>query len=98
VTFVKQMKQQIKSVPKEAGGDKGVYTSDNIDNPKSLGIRHVCIPKIGRPTPQERRHEKKRWFTRLQNFRCGVDASIRMLKPQFPSVGRLYEGSPRGAK
>jgi transposase, IS5 family len=68
VPFVKQMKKQIKTVPKEAAFDKGFYTSNNLDALKSLGIKNVCIPKIGRLTSQKRRHQKKRWFKRLRNF------------------------------
>jgi transposase, IS5 family len=52
VPFVKRMKKQTNTVPIEAAFDKGFYTSDNIDDLKSLGIDRVCIPKIGRLTPQ----------------------------------------------
>ena len=97
VPFIKRMKKQIKTVPKEAALDKGFYTSDNIDALKSLGIKHVGIPKIGRLTSQERRHQKKQWFKRLRNFRCGIEASISMLKRQF-SFGRpLVRGTARVA-
>jgi transposase, IS5 family len=95
--FVKQMKQRTKTVPKEVAFDKGFYSSENIVNLKSLNIDRVCIPKIGRLTPGERRHQRKPWFKRLRNFRCGVEAAISMLKRRF-SFGRPpVRGTPRVA-
>jgi transposase, IS5 family len=77
------MKKQTKTIPKEVAMAKGFYSLENIDDLRELGIRYVCIPKQGKLNPQERRHQKKRWFKRLRNFRCGIEASISMLKRQF---------------
>jgi len=87
VPVVKRIEKQTKTVTKDAALDKRFYTSDNIDDLKFLGIKHVCIPKIGRLTRQERHHQKKRWFKRLRNYWFDIEAAISILKRQF-SFGR----------
>lgn len=69
--------------PTEAATDKGYYTPENIATLGELGVRRVSIAKIGRLTPHEHRHQRARWFKRLQRFRCGIEAAISMLKRCF---------------
>ena len=72
VLDVKRTKKQPKTVPKEDAFDKGFYTSNNTDDLNSLDVKHVCIPKIGSLTQQERRYQIKRCSISLRNFRCGI--------------------------
>lgn len=68
--------------------DKGYYSAKNVQRLNEAGIRHISIPKIGRLNPCERRKQKSAWFKSLQRFRCGIEASISMLKRIF-SLGKV---------
>ena len=80
---VKRFIQEFGRVPEAAATDKGYYSKDNLADLRSLGVRYVGIPKIGRLTPQESRRQHTRWFKLLQRFRCGIEAAISMLKRCF---------------
>jgi transposase, IS5 family len=61
------------------------------------GIEKIAIPKVGRLSGSEKTHQRKKWFRQLQRFRCGIEASISMLKRKF-GLGRvLAKGSPATA-
>jgi len=70
-------------VPSAVATDKGYYSQENVTKLHLLGIRHVGVPKIGRLKTRERRRQHSQWFTLLQRFRCGMEASISMLKRCF---------------
>ena len=95
--LVKEAKKNLRVVPKEVAADRGFYSSDNVQKLKRIGVQKVGIPKVGRLSEAERRHQHKKWFRELQRFRCGIEASISMLKRKF-SLGRvLARGSPGAA-
>jgi len=93
VPIVKRLKEKLHIVPRSAALDKGYYSSDNLADLHSLGIRRVCIPKIGRLKPAEHRKQRSRWFMKLRRFRCGIEASISMLKRCFLLDRILSSGS-----
>jgi IS5 family transposase len=88
VPIVKRFTRRFGRAPAEASTDKGYYTPANINDLHALGVQRVSIPKLGRLTAREKKHQKARWFKQLQRFRCGIEASISMLKRQF-SLGRV---------
>jgi len=88
VPIVKRFKKRFGHAPQDIATDKGYYTAANIDDLHSLGVKRVGIPKIGRLTPREKKHQHTRWFKLLQRMRCGIEACISMLKRQF-SLGRV---------
>lgn len=97
VSLVRQTKKILKQVPRELATDRGYYSSDNLSQLSRLGVRRVGIPKIGRLSRAERRHQHRRWFKKLQRFRCGIEAGISLLKRRF-CLGRvLAKGSPATA-
>jgi IS5 family transposase len=69
--------------PSAVATDKGYYSQEHLTKLHLLGTRHVAVPKIGRLKPLERRRQHSHWFTLLQRFRCGMEASISMLKRCF---------------
>lgn len=93
VPLIKRFKKQFGRAPDEAALDKGYYSADNLTELQALGVRHVGMPKIGRLTPTERRRQKSRWFKKLQRYRCGIEASISMLKRCFSLDRILSAGS-----
>ena len=97
VPLVRQTKKILKHAPRELATDRGYYSADNVNKLSRLGVRRVGIPKIGRLSQFETRHQRSRWFRQLQRFRCGIEAGISLLKRRF-SLGRvLAKGSPATA-
>ena len=94
ISLVRQTKKVLKQAPRELATDRGYYSSENLNKLSRLGVRRVGIPKIGRLSRTEKRHQHCRWFKELQRFRCGIEAGISLLKRRF-SLGRvLAKGSP----
>ncbi len=97
LSLVRQTKERLSVKPKELAADRGYYSADNMRKLKKTGIQRVGIPKVGRLSATESRHQHKKWFRALQRFRCGVEAAISMLKRKF-SLGRvLARGTPSTA-
>jgi IS5 family transposase len=97
VSLVRQTKKIFRQTPRQLAADRGYYSADNVNTLMGLGIRRVGIPKIGRLSRSERKHQRSRWFRDLQRFRCGIEAGISLLKRRF-SLGRvLAKGSPATA-
>ena len=97
ISLVRQTKKVLKQAPRELATDRGYYSSENLNKLSRLGVRRVGIPKIGRLSRTEKRHQHRRWFKELQRFRCGIEAGISLLKRRF-SLGRvLAKGSPATA-
>jgi IS5 family transposase len=94
LSLVRQSKKRLDVKPKELAADRGYYSAENVRKLKKTGIQRVGIPKVGRLSATESQHQRKKWFRALQRFRCGMEASISMLKRKF-SLGRvLARGSP----
>ncbi|HVO95383.1 MAG TPA: ISNCY family transposase [Terriglobales bacterium] len=97
ISLVRQTKKVLNHAPRELATDRGYYSAENLSKLHRLGVRRVSIPKIGRLSRAERRHQHCRWFRELPRFRCGIEAGISLLKRRF-SLGRvLAKGSPATA-
>jgi IS5 family transposase len=93
LSVVRQAKTTLAIKPKELAADRGYYSADNVLKLDKVGIEKIGIPKVGRLTRAEKTHQRKTWFRQLQRFRCGIEASISMLKRKF-GLGRvLAKGS-----
>lgn len=93
VDLVRKTKKTFGVKPKELAADRGYYSAQNVLQLKRTGIEKIAIPKVGRLSRAEKRHQHTKWFRRLQRFRCGIEGSISMLKRKF-SIGRvLAKGS-----
>jgi transposase, IS5 family len=93
LSVLRQAKTTVGIRPKELAADRGYYSADNVVQLGNAGIEKVGIPKVGRLSSKEKTHQQTKWFRQLQRFRCGVEASISMLKRKF-GLGRvLAKGS-----
>ena len=93
LSVLRQTKTSLGIKPKELAADRGYYSADNVLKLGKAGIEKVGIPKVGRLSRNEKTHQRKKWFRQLQRFRCGIEASISMLKRKF-GLGRvLAKGS-----
>jgi len=97
LSLVRQTKKVLRKIPDQIAADRGFYSAQNLVKLGRLGVRRVGIPKIGRLTPSETAHQHTKWFRDLQRFRCGIEASISMLKRQFGLGTVLAKGSPATA-
>jgi transposase, IS5 family len=97
LSLVRQTKKILSQSPHEIAADRGFYSAQNLLKLRRLKVRRVGIPKIGRLTPSETKHQRTHWFRELQRFRCGIEASISMLKRQFGLGKVLARGSPATA-
>ena len=87
--LVKKFKKRFRRVPSELATDRGYYSEGNIRSLRSLKVRRIAIPKIGRLSQKEKRKQHSQWFKTLQRFRCGIEAGISMLKRCF-SLGDVH--------
>jgi IS5 family transposase len=93
LSLLRQAKTTLRIKPRELAADRGYYSAENVLKLSKAGIERVGIPKLGRLSKEEKRRQRTKWFRQLQRFRCGIEASISMLKRKF-SLGRvLAKGS-----
>lgn len=95
VSVLRNTKTALGIKPKELAADRGYYSADNIVKLGRAGIEKIGIPKVGRLSGSERMHQRKAWFRKLQRFRCGIEASISMLKRKF-GLGRVLARGSAG--
>lgn len=95
VSVVHQVKSALGIKPKELAADRGYYSAENVLKLGRNGIGKVGIPKVGRLSKAEKRHQRTHWFRQLQRFRCGIEASISMLKRKF-GLGRVLAKNSSG--
>lgn len=88
LSLLRQAKTNLGIKPNELAADRGYYSADNVLKLGKAGIKKVGIPKVGRLSKAEKIHQRKTWFRQLQRFRCGIEASISMLKRKF-GLGRV---------
>lgn len=95
VSVLRQAKSSLGIKPKELAADRGYYSAENVLKLATAGIEKVGIPKLGRLSRKEKRHQRTKWFRQLQRFRCGIEASISMLKRKF-GLGRVLARGSAG--
>src|ERR1051325_428394 len=95
LSVLRKAKTTLGIKPKELAADRGYYSAENVLKLGKAGIEKVGIPKVGRLSNKERRHQRTRWFRRLQRFRCGIEGSISMLKRKF-GLGRVLARGSTG--
>ena len=81
--LVKRFKKLFHRAPSDVATDKGYYSKDGIKSLRSLKVKRIAIPKIGRLSEKEKKKQHSKWFKSLQRFRCGIEAGISMLKRCF---------------
>ncbi len=69
--------------PSEMALDRGYYDSGNEKLAYEAGVKHVCIPKIGRKSKERAKFEKTPTFRRLKRWRSGIEGRISCLKRRF---------------
>jgi IS5 family transposase len=95
LSVLRKTKTSLGIKPKELAADRGYYSAENVLKLGKAGIEKIGIPKVGRLSQTEKLHQRTTWFRQLQRFRCGIEASISMLKRKF-GLGRVLARGSSG--
>jgi transposase, IS5 family len=63
--------------------DRGLYSAENERFAQVAGVKHIVVPKSGKPSEKRKRPEKHRWFRRGFRFRAGIEGRISVLNRAF---------------
>jgi len=66
--------------PRQASADRGVYSPDNEQTARDMGVKHVILPKPGYKSQQRKTHERCKWFVAGRKWHAGVEGRISVLK------------------
>ena len=66
--------------PAEATADRGVYSEDNVQHSKDLGVKRVALPKAGAKDRAQQRRESQPWFKAVLRWRNGIEGRISQLR------------------
>jgi transposase, IS5 family len=67
-------------LPQEVCGDRGMYSPENEQALRRLGVKRVSLPQPGHKDARRQRRERQAWFKAAQRFRAGVEGRISQLR------------------
>ena len=67
-------------VPQQATADRGVYSADNEQRAKAMGVQRVVLPKPGAKDHKRQRRESQPWFKAVLRWRNGIEGRISHLR------------------
>lgn len=66
--------------PQVATADRGVYSPENEQAAKDLGVKQVVLPKPGAKSRARQRLEAQPWFKAVRRWRSGIEGRISHLR------------------
>src|SRR6266511_2567419 len=66
--------------PRQASGDRGLFSEPNEQLAQDLGVKHVILPKRGYRSKARLKHEHKAWFVKGRHWHAGIEGRISVLK------------------
>jgi IS5 family transposase len=66
--------------PRQASGDRGLFSQPNEQLAHELGVKKVILPKRGHRSKARLKHEHKAWFVKGRHWHAGVEGRISVLK------------------
>ena len=75
--------------------DRGVYSPQNEQAARGMGVQRVALPKKGAKNEERHRHERQGWFRRARRFRAGIEGRISVMKRRG-YLGRCREKGEEG--
>lgn len=66
--------------PEIATADRGVYSPENEQAAKDLGVKRVVLPKPGAKSRARQRQEAQLWFKAVRRWRSGIEGRISGLR------------------
>jgi transposase, IS5 family len=66
--------------PRQASGDRGLFSEENEQLAHDLGVKKVILPNRGHRSKARLKHEHKAWFVKARHWHAGVEGRISVLK------------------
>ena len=66
--------------PRQASGDRGLFSEPNEQLAHDLGVKHVILPQRGYRSKARLKHERKTWFVKGRHWQAGIEGRISVLK------------------
>jgi len=66
--------------PRQASGDRGLFSESNEQLAHDLGVKKVILPKRGHRSQARLKHEHKAWFVKGRHWHAGIEGRISVLK------------------
>lgn len=79
--------------PTHLAADRGFSSGDNEQTAYKQGVSYVALPAKGKLSQRRKKHERQRWFKRLNRFRVAIEAKISLLKRRYGLRRCLYKGT-----
>jgi IS5 family transposase len=83
-------RQQFGQPPRQASGDRGLYSPDNEKLAYAQGVKYPVLPQPGRKSEARRQYEAQPWFKRGRRFHAGVEGRISVIKRKH-ELGRCRD-------
>lgn len=77
---------------KAIAADMGFSSRENHALLKEDGVSRIGIPWRGKPPPDIRAKQKRKWFKKLMAFRAGMEGSISFLSRKFGFKRSMFRG------
>lgn len=90
--LLRRHRKRFGHAPRLLAGDRGVFSPENEDLARQMGVKHIAIPQCGQRTPQRQAQEKERWFKKGQRFRNGIEGRISVVKRTVQLTRCPYRG------
>lgn len=84
--------------PEQASADRGLYSADNEQFAKGLGVKHVVLSKHAYISKGRRELERQEWFVEARKWHAGVEGRISVLKRAHGlrrCIDRVFSGFQR---
>ena len=81
-------------VPRAVTADRGYGEAAVEDALHEIGVRHVVLPRKGRPNAQRRQIENRRAFKKMVRWRTGCEGRINCVKRDFGLARTRIDGLP----
>jgi IS5 family transposase len=80
---IQRIKRRTGRAPRAVTADRG-YGEQGVENAvRAAGVRHVVLPRKGRPTAARREIEQRRAFKKMVRWRTGCEGRISCAKRDF---------------
>ena len=83
--------------PRAVTSDRGYGEAAVEDELRSLGVRHVVLPRKGKPNAARRQIEQRRAFKKMVRWRTGCEGRISCAKRDF-GLARTRNDGLHGAR
>ena len=94
---IQRIKRRTGRAPRVVTADRGYGEQGVEDAVRAAGVRHVVLPRKGRPTAARRELEQRRAFRKMVRWRTGCEGRISCAKRDF-GLSRTRSDGLHGAR